>query len=104
MPRNNPKLLQNVNKPIKGDWQRTNGFIYSVDACLEENATAAIVDFYASNSGHGRGVKIATISLSGDSPSDGATLSAEDQGWYFVRAELVSNSGYLRSATACTEN
>ncbi|MFY9479175.1 MAG: hypothetical protein WAQ08_16135 [Aquabacterium sp.] len=101
MPRTNPTLLQNANVPSKGDWRPTEGFIRSVDACLVDGATSAVVDFYGSNAGHGIGTKIATVTLSLTTPADGTTFATEDQGWFFVRAELASNAGALRSATAC---
>lgn len=103
MPRKNPTLLQRVNVPVDGDWNPTGGHVISLEACLDDSGTAAVVDFYGSNGGHGVGVKIASVELNPAKTSDGLTLASQDQGWFFVRAKLVSVTGQLRSATACTQ-
>lgn len=104
MSRSNPTLISNVSSvqaPASTPWSSTGGYVHSVEATLEAGATSATVDVYVSNSSHGRGVKIATLTLSSATPTDGFSLPKEDQGWFFVRAEVSAVNGAVKSATAC---
>lgn len=104
MSRSNPTLISSVSAvQASGStaWSATGGFLHSVEATLESGATSATVDVYVSNSSHGRGVKIATLTLSSAAPTDGFSLPKEDQGWFFVRAEVSAVNGTVKSATAC---
>lgn len=104
MPRRNPTLLSEVSSVQaagSNQWQPTDGYLQSVEATLG-TATSATVDVYASNSSHGVGVKIGSLALSSATPSDGFSLPKEDQGWFFVRAEVSAVAGgTVKSATAC---
>jgi hypothetical protein len=103
VPRNKTQLLGAVSAPTgaQRNWAEAGGRIYSVEAVLGDGATAAVVNLYGSNSGKGGGVLIGDITLSSTTPSDGMTFSDDDGGWFFVAAELVSNTGPLQSCTAC---
>lgn len=104
MPRRNPALLTSTNQvspPGSTQWHLTDGFLHSVSATLG-TATSATVDVFVSNAGSGVGVKIATLTLSAVSPSDGFSLPKEDSGWFFVRAEVTAVAGgNVTSVNAC---
>lgn len=103
MARSSPTLLSSISTPTgtARNWKQTGGRIYSVEATLDAGATAAVVNIYGSNSSHGLGVLISTITLSSTTTSDGPTFSDDDGGWFFVAAELASSTGTLKSCTAC---
>lgn len=104
MPRTNPSLLSNVSavQPVGStQWQDTGGCLHSVDATLASGGTSAAVDIYVSNSQSGRGVKIASLALTAAAPADGFSLPKEDQGWFFVRAEVSAINGTVRAVSAC---
>ena len=104
MPRSNPSLLSNISavQPLGStQWSGTNGYLHSVDASLVAGGTSATVDVYVSNSSSGRGIKIATLNLTAAAPADGFSLPKEDQGWFFVRAEVSAVNGVVKAANAC---
>lgn len=101
MSRTFPSLQRDVITPASGIWVKTDGFIHSVEATLETGATSATVDIYVSNSSHGTGVKIATLTLSSTQTSDGFSLPKEDQGWAFLRSNVTAVTGAVKSITAC---
>jgi hypothetical protein len=83
-------------------WHPTEGYLNSFDAQLEAATGTATVDIYVSNSGHGVGVKIASMMLSPTLRHDGASLPKEDQGWAFVRGEVsaIAGGAVVKQATA----
>lgn len=101
MSRTFPSLQRDVAQPGSGIWVKTDGYINSVEATLEEGATSATIDVYVSNSSHGPGVKIATLTLSATAQSDGFSLPREDQGWAFIRSNVTAVVGQVKSVTAC---
>ena len=103
--RTNQTLLSNVSAPTGASrkWIPTAGRIYSVDACLDAGATAAVINIYGANSNHGLGTLICTLTLSVATTSDGTTFSDDDGGWFFVAAELVSSTGAVKSVSTCVE-
>lgn len=84
-------------------WEPTQGFINSFDAQLDTAVGSATVDVYVSNSGQGVGIKLATLTLTAAAPHDGNTLAREDQGWWFIRAEVsaISGGAVVKQATTC---
>ena len=104
MSRNSPSLLKNISAPQavgSTEWVQTTGYLNSVDAMLDAGGTSATVDIYVSNVGQGRGVKIATLTLTAAAPSDGFSLPREDQGWLFVRGEVSAVVGNVKAVNAC---
>lgn len=102
MSRTAPTLQSNVSVPDAGRWFPTQGHLHSVEATLEPGSTSATVDVYVSNSSHGSGVKIATLSLTAAVSTDGFSLPKEDQGWAFVRSQTTAVvGGAVKSVTAC---
>ncbi len=104
MSRSNPALLYEVSAAQavgSTQWYSTGGYLHSVESSLSNGATSATVDIYVSNSSIGRGVKIASMALTAAAPADGFSLPKEDQGWFFVRAEVSAVVGAVRIATAC---
>jgi hypothetical protein len=105
MPRSNPALLTNVGAAQSlgsNQWKKTDGFLHSFEACADTGLTSATVDIYVSDSSHGVGVKIGSLTLSAAQTSDGLSLPKEDQGWFFVRAEVSAVAGgAVKSCTAC---
>lgn len=101
MSRTFPSLQRDVAIPGGGIWVKTDGFINSVEATLEAGATSATIDIYVSNSSHGTGVKIATLTLTTTQTSDGFSLPKEDQGWAFMRSSVTEVTGQVKSVTAC---
>lgn len=102
MSRTAPSLQSNVSAPEAGRWFPTQGYLHSVEATLDTGATSATVDIYVSNSSHGIGWKLATLSLSAAASTDGFSLPNEENGWAFVRSQVVSVSGgNVKSVTAC---
>lgn len=101
--RQNPILLKDAATPtgiIK--YYNTSGFLNSVSAQLDDTATAAVIEIYVSNHNFGKGTKIATFNLTNATPSDGFSLPKEDNGWFFVRAEVVSvTGGSVKIVSAC---
>lgn len=93
MPRSAPLIQKNVTEAAAGKWFATDGFLHGVDAALKAGATAAVIDIYGSNAGQGVGVKIATITLSAGTPSDGFISGVGANGWHFVRSQVVSTTG-----------
>lgn len=94
-------LQQDISTPSVGQWMKTDCYLHSVEATLEPGSTSATVDVYVSNSSHGTGVKIATLTLSASTASDGFSLPNEDKGWAFVRSQVVAVVGVVKSVTAC---
>lgn len=101
MSRTAPTLQNNVSQAEAGRWYPTQGYLHSVEATLESGSTSATVDIYVSNSSHGSGVKIATLTPSSTVTSDGLSLPREDQGWAFVRSQVVAVIGVVKSVTGC---
>lgn len=102
MSRSFPSLLKNVTAPSDIKWVPTDGYLNSIEATIDDGTVSATVEIYVSNSSHGTGIKIATLTLSASKVSDGFSLPKEDQGWAFVGAKVAAvNSGSVKSCTAC---
>ena len=94
------KMISTAQQTGTTSFEPTSGYLNSVDATLADGSTSASVDIFVSNSSRGRGVLIATLSLSAASPSDGFTLPLEDSAWHFVRAEVTAVVGTVASVAA----
>lgn len=104
MPRTIKNLAANVaaaQAANSTDFVPTGGYLNSVEASLEAGGTSATVDIFVSNTGTKPGVKIATLTLSAATPSDGFSLPREDSGWGFVRSEVTATVGGVDAVSAC---
>lgn len=102
--RQNPTLAQDVtavDTPGVSQYASTGGFLNSVSAQLATGSTSATVEIYVNNHNYGKGVKIATFNLTSANPSDGFSLPREDNGWFFVRAEVTALVGTVKIVSAC---
>lgn len=103
--RQNPILAQDISAPQTPgitNYHSTSGFLNSVSAQLDGSATSATVEIYVSNHNFGKGIKIATFNLTNLAPFDGFSLPKEDNGWFFVRAEVTAVAGgSVKIVSAC---
>lgn len=99
MSRSFPCLVRNVTTPGQVQWAKTDGHLNSIEATIDTGS--ATVEIYVSNSSHGTGLKIATLTLNSVTVTDGFSLPKEDQGWAFVGAKVTAVSGSVKSCTAC---
>lgn len=104
MSRSFPSILKNVTAPGSVIWAKTEGYLNSIEATLEAGSTSATIEIYVSNSSHGTGVKISTLTLSSAKVTDGFSIPKEDQGWAFVGAKVTEVTGAVKSCTACVGN
>lgn len=81
-----------------GEWVRTNGAPFTVQASLLGAATAAEVVIEVSNDGV-RGVEAFEFTLTTEEPSDGRVLD-EQAKWTLIRARVTSVTGGQVTANA----